>query len=54
MICDFNPSLFENTPSKNMYHTETNQRNRPTNQKPTEILEVNTRASWKGTRKWVH
>ena len=45
MICDFKPSLFEYTPRKNLYYTDTNQQSRPTNQKPTEILEINTKAS---------
>ena len=54
MIRDFKPSLFENTPSKNLHHTETSQRTPPTNQKPAEILEINTKASWKTTCKWVH
>ena len=31
MIRDFKPSLFENTPSKNPDHTETNQPTRPSN-----------------------
>ena len=41
MIRDFKLSLFENTPSKNLHHTETSQRTPPTNQKPAEILEIN-------------
>ena len=45
MIRDIKPSLFENTPGKNPHHTETNQRTRPANQKPTETLEKNTKAS---------
>ena len=51
MIPDFKRSLFENTPSKNPYHTETIQRICPTNQKATEILEINTKASQKTTCK---
>ena len=42
MILDF---LFENTPSKNLHHTDTSQRIRPTNQKSAEILEINTKAN---------
>ena len=45
MICDFKPSLFENTPSKNPHDTETSQPTRPANQKPTETLEINTKAT---------
>ena len=47
MVRDFKSSLFENTESKNQYHTETSQRARPTNQKPTKILRVNTNATSK-------
>ena len=45
MICDFKPSLFENTPRKNAQHTETSQHTRPANQKPIEALEINTKNS---------
>ena len=45
MIRDFNPSLFENTSSKILHHTETSQRSHPTNQNPKKILEVNTKPS---------
>ena len=51
MIRDYKPRLFENTPSKNPYHTETSQLTCPTNQKATEILEINTKASRKTTCK---
>ena len=45
MIRDFKPNLFENTPRKNLHHTETSQRTRPTNQKCAEIMKINTKAS---------
>ena len=45
MIRDFKPILSEHTPRKNLYYTDTDQQTRPTNQKPTEILEINTKAS---------
>ena len=47
MIRDFKLSLFENTPSKILYHTETSQQTRATNQKVTEILEINKKPSRK-------
>ena len=45
MIRNFKVRLFENTQSKNLHQTETSQRTRSTNQKPTEILEVDTKSS---------
>ena len=45
MICDFKPNPFENTPSKNMHHTETSQQIHPANQKHMETLEINANAS---------
>ena len=38
-------SLFENTPGKNLHHTDPNQPTRAANQKPTETLEMNTKCS---------
>ena len=49
MVPDFKPSVFKNIPSKNSHHTETSLRNRPSNQKPTETLEIDKRGSSKTT-----